>query len=264
MPIEYACAGNVGYITLNRPPANSYDADGLDELARAIDTAAADAGARVVVLRSAIERFFCAGADVRYLTEASIEDNLDLIDRAHAALSRIASIPKPFIALIQGHALGGGLEIALACDLRFGAEGTYAIGLPEAGLGLIPGNGGTQRLARLIGPTRALDLMITARRLAPPEALQLSILDRLFPAAEAAERTREYVEQLANGASFAIGAIKQAVWQGIELALEDGLKLEKSFVEPVLRGTEIQEGVRAFREKRKPVFHQGDGVTSDE
>jgi enoyl-CoA hydratase/carnithine racemase len=257
MPIEYARAGNVGYITLNRPPANSYDAAGLDELARAIDAAAADADARAVVLRSAIDRFFCAGADVRYLTEASIEDNLDLIDRAHAALSRIAGVPKPFIALIQGHALGGGLEIALACDLRFGAEGTYAVGLPEAGLGLIPGNGGTQRLARLVGPTKALDLMFTARRLTPEEAHGIGLLDQLFPAAEAAQRAHQYAEQLANGASLAIGSIKQAVWQGVELSLHDGLKLEKSLVEPVLRGAEIQEGVRAFREKRKPVFHQG-------
>jgi enoyl-CoA hydratase/carnithine racemase len=261
MPIEYTREGNVGYITLNRPPANSYDADGLDDLARAIDAAAADTGARAVVLRSAIERFFCAGADVRYLTEASIEDNLDLIDRAHATLSQIARVPKPFIALIQGHALGGGLEIALACDLRFGADGKYAIGLPEAGLGLIPGNGGTQRLARLIGPTKALDLMFTAKRLTPEEAHQLGILGRLFPAEEAAQRTHEYAEALANGASFAIGSIKQAVWQGVELSLHDGLKLEKSLVEPVLRGAEIQEGVQAFREKRKPVFHQGDEVT---
>jgi enoyl-CoA hydratase/carnithine racemase len=258
MPIEYTREGNVGYITLNRPPANSYDADGLDDLARAIDAAAADAGARAVVLRSAIERFFCAGADVRYLTEASIEDNLDLIDRAHATLSQIAHVPKPFIALIHGHALGGGLEIALACDLRFGTDGKYAVGLPEAGLGLIPGNGGTQRLARLLGPTKALDLMFTAKRLTPEEAHQLGILDRLFPAAEAAQRTHEYAEALANGASFAIGSIKQAVWQGVELSLQDGLKLEKSLVEPVLRGAEIQEGVQAFREKRKPVFHQGD------
>ena len=256
MPIGYAREGNVGYITLDRPPANSYDADGLDELAGAIDRAAADVDARAVVLRSTIDRFFSAGADVRYLTEASIEDNLDLIDRAHAALSRIARVPKPFIALIQGHALGGGLEIALACDLRFGAEGKYAIGLPEAGLGLMPGNGGTQRLARLIGPTKTLDLMFTAARLAPEEANRLGILDRLFPAEQAAQRTHEYAEQLANGASFAIGSIKQAVWQGIELSLQDGLKLEKSFVEPVLRGLEIQEGVRAFREKRKPEFHR--------
>jgi enoyl-CoA hydratase/carnithine racemase len=258
MPIGYTREGNIGYITLNCPPANSYDAGGMEELADAIRMAADDTQARAIVLRSAIERFFCAGADVRYLTEASIEDNLDLIDRAHAALIRISRVPKPFIALIQGHALGGGLEIALACDLRFGAEGTYAVGLPEAGLGLIPGNGGTQRLTRLLGPTKALDLMFTAKRLTAEAAHQLGILDHLFPAAQAAQRTQEYAEALANGASFAIGSIKQAVWQGIELSLQDGLKLEKSFVEPVLRGAEIQEGVQAFREKRKPVFHQGD------
>ncbi len=99
--------------------------------------------------------------------------------------------------------------------------------------------------------------MFTASRLAPEDAYRSGLFDRLFPAAEAADRTREYAEQLANGASFAIGSIKQAVWQGVELALQDGLQLEKSFVEPVLRGTEIQEGVRAFLEKRKPEFHRG-------
>jgi enoyl-CoA hydratase/carnithine racemase len=255
MPIEYTREGAIGYITLNRAPANNYDDEGMREFAACIEAAAADMQARAVIVRSAIERFFSAGADVRFLTDESVERNLEMVDLAHETLSGIARVPKIFIAQIAGHALGGGLEIALACDLRFGAQGAYTVGLPEVGLGLIPGNGGTQRLLRLVGPTRALDLMATARRLTPEEAHQLGILDRLFQADELAARTREYAEGIANGAFFAIGQIKRAVYEGRELSLDAALHLERNLVEPVLRGEEIKEGVRAFKEKRKPVFH---------
>jgi enoyl-CoA hydratase/carnithine racemase len=254
MPIDYTRDGAIGYITLNRPPANNYDDAGMGELAASIEAAASDGAARVVIVRSAIERFFSAGADVRFLTDESVERNLQMVDLAHATLSAIARVPKLFIAEIGGHALGGGLEIALACDLRFGAESSYAIGLPEASLGLIPGNGGTQRLLRLVGPSKALDLMATARRLRPDEALQLGILDRLFPAAELAERTRAYAEGIAVGAVFAIGQLKRAIYDGRELPLDAALQLERSLVEPVLRGEEIKEGVAAFKEKRRPNF----------
>jgi enoyl-CoA hydratase/carnithine racemase len=255
MTIEYTCQGAVGYITLNRPPGNNYDLAGMEELAHAIETAANDAEARAIVLRSGIRALFCLGADVRYLTEATLEENLHLADRAHATLSRIAEVPKPFIALLEGHTLGGGLEIALACDFRFAAEGKYQIGLPEAGLGLMPGNGGTQRLARLIGPTKALDLMFAAKRLIPAEAYELGIVDRVFPVAEAARSTHEYADKLAQGASTALGAMKLAVWQGIERPLREGLELEKKHVTPVLTSSEFREGVRAFLEKRPPKFH---------
>lgn len=255
MTIEYACQGAVGYITLNRPPGNNYDLAGMEELARAIETAAADAAARAIVLRSGIRALFCLGADVRYLTEATLEENLHLADRAHATLSSMANVPKPFIALLEGHTLGGGLEIALACDFRFAAAGNYQIGLPEAGLGLMPGNGGTQRLARLIGPTKALDLLFAAKRLSPAEAHELGIVDRVFPAAEAARGTHDYADKLAQGATTAIGAMKLAVWQGIERPLQEGLALEKKHVTPVLTSSQFREGVRAFLEKRPPKFH---------
>lgn len=255
MPIDYSCQGAVGYITLNRPPGNNYDLAGMEELARAIQTAANDPGARAVIVRSGIRALFCLGADVRYLTEATLEENLHLADRAHATLSSIAEVPKPFIALLEGHTLGGGLEIALACDFRFAATGSYLIGLPEAGLGLMPGNGGTQRLARLVGPTKALDLLFAARRLNPTEAHELGIVDRLFPLAEAARSTQEYAEKLAQGASTAIGAMKLAVWQGIERPLREGLAIEKQHVTPVLTSPQFREGVRAFLEKRPPKFH---------
>jgi len=256
MPIEYTREGAIGYITLSRPPANSYDDEGMRELAACIEAAAADQEARVVIVRSGVERFFSAGADVRFLTEESVEANLAMVDLAHATLSTIARVPKLFIAQIGGHCLGGGLEIALACDFRFGAEGSYGVGLTETSLGLIPGNGGTQRLARLVGPTKALDLMATARRLSPQDAHQLGIFDRLFPADELAAQARAYAEAIANGATGAIGALKRAVYEGRELPLDAALQLERAILEPVLRAEEIQEGVRAFKEKRKPDFRR--------
>ncbi len=255
MPIDYAREGAVGYITLNRPPGNNYDLTGMEELNRAIQTAANDPATRAIIMRSGIRALFCLGADVRYLTEATLEENLHLADRAHATLSSIAEVPKPFIALLEGHTLGGGLEIALACDFRFAAKSNYQIGLPEAGLGLMPGNGGTQRLARLVGPTKALDLLFTARRLNPTEAHELGIIDRLFPLAEAAHSAHEYADKLAQGASTAIGAMKLAVWQGIERPLREGLDIEKNHVTPVLTSAQFREGVRAFLENRPPKFH---------
>jgi enoyl-CoA hydratase/carnithine racemase len=175
---------------------------------------------------------------------------------AHNTLGRIAAIPKVFIAQIRGHALGGGLEIALACDLRFAAEGEYYLGVPEVTLGLLPGNGGTQRLPRLIGWNRALDLMVTGRRLAPKEALAMGILDRLFPADQIEAQTRAYVQGLVDGAASAIGAIKVAVQQGRDRTLDDALRIEREMLETLFRSPDGHEGVKAFVEKRKPQFNK--------
>lgn len=256
MAVEYAREDSIGFITLNRPPANSYDYGVIDELRRAIEAAADDAGARVVIVRSAIDRFFCGGADIKAFSENPPERNMDMCRLAHNTLGRIAAIPKVFIAQIQGHALGGGLEIALAADLRFGAEGEYYLGVPEVTLGLLPGNGGTQRLPRLIGWSRALDLMVTGKRLAPKEAHQLGILDRLFTREQIDAETRGYAQTLAGGSASAIGSIKLAVQQGREVALDEGLRLERELLDGLFRTPDGQEGVRAFVEKRKPAFNQ--------
>lgn len=255
MPIDYVRQGAVGYITLNRPPGNNYDLAGMEELNQAIQAAAKDTASRVIILRSGIRALFCLGADVRYLTDSPEENNLLLAQCAHTTLSRIAEIPKPFIALLEGHTLGGGLEIALACDFRFAATGNYQIGLPEVGLGIMPGNGGTQRLARLVGPTKAMELLFDARRLKPTEAHEFGIVDRLFPLPEAARSTHEYAEQLAQGASAAIGAIKLAIWQGIEHPLKEALEIEMNLAVPLLTQPQFREGVQAFLEKRQPNFH---------
>src|SRR5919206_3931835 len=203
MAVDLSREGAVGFITLDKPPANSYDKQFMEELSAAVEEAGGDQSVKVVVVRSASRRFFSAGADVKAFTQNTTDGNMEMVDLAHRGLGRIAAIPKVFIAQIEGHALGGGLEIALACDLRFGARGAYKLGVPEVTLGLLPGNGGTQRLSRIIGVPQALDLMITGRQLSPGEAHALGILNRLFPAAEAAEKTREYAEALAGGATAA-------------------------------------------------------------
>ncbi|MBV9195398.1 MAG: enoyl-CoA hydratase/isomerase family protein [Solirubrobacterales bacterium] len=254
--VSYHSADGIGFITLDNPPANSYDRSFMQELGTAIVDAADDEGGKVVVLRSSSPKFFSAGADVKTFAKQEAEDSAAMIEVAHQSLGRIASIPKVFIALLQGHALGGGLEMALACDLRFGARGSYKLGTPEVTLGLLPGNGGTQRLPRLIGLSRALDLMITGRRISPGQAHALGILDRLFPAAEAEAMTLEYARRLASGAVEAIGAIKQAAVSGIELPLEDGLARERELVGGLFRSRDAREGLTAFMEKREPVFGQ--------
>src|SRR5262249_43496824 len=152
----------------------------------AVEAAAADAAVKGVIVRSASKRFFCAGADIKAFLANDTAGNMKMIERGHEALAAIARVPKLFIAPIEGHARGGGLEIALACDLRFGARGTYKLGVPEVTLGLLPGNGGTQRLPRLIGVAKALDLMVTGRAVSPGEAHNLGILNRLFAPGEAA------------------------------------------------------------------------------
>jgi enoyl-CoA hydratase/carnithine racemase len=247
-------AGGVGFITLDRPPANSYDLAFVEELGAAVDECARDAGVRVVAVRSASERFFSAGADIKAFTANTPDGNMEMVRTAHAVLGSIAAIPKLFVAQIAGHALGGGLEIALACDLRFGAQGEYKLGVPEATLGLLPGNGGTQRLPRLIGVSRALDLMVTGRTLSPGEAFELGILDRLVPAEQLEAETAGYCNALAAGAQRAIGSIKLAVHEGVQQPLEAGLRREQELIDALFRTEDAKEGIAAFVEKRAPEF----------
>jgi len=254
--VTYRSEDGIGFITLDNPPANSYDRAFMEELGQAIIDAADDASGKVIIVHSSSPKFFSAGADVKAFAQQDAEDSMAMIELAHQGLGRIASIPKIFIALIQGHALGGGLEIALACDLRFAARGSYRLGTPEVTLGLLPGNGGTQRLPRLIGLSRALDLMITGRRITPGQAHALGILDRLLPAEGAEAMTREYASGLAGGAVEAIGAIKQAAVGGLERPLEDGLARERDLVAGLFRSHDAREGLNAFIEKREPAFGQ--------
>src|ERR1700742_4715959 len=201
MAVELSPAGAIGHIILDKPPANSYDKAFMDELGAAVEAAAIDDDIKAVIVRSASKRFFSAGADIKAFLAKDTAGNMAMIEKGHEVLATIARIPKIFIAQVEGHALGGGLEISLACDLRFGARGSYKLGVPEVTLGLLPGNGGTQRLSRLIGVSQALDLMVTGRQISPGEAHALGILNRLFPASETQQATRAYADVLAAGAT---------------------------------------------------------------
>jgi enoyl-CoA hydratase/carnithine racemase len=252
--VRFSKTGKVGTITLDRPPANSYEIGFMRQLGAAIDAAEADSEVRVIVLQSASEKFFSAGADIKAFLANTTEANMAMIRFAHGELSKMAASRKIYIAAINGHALGGGLEMALACDLRFGKNGRYFLGLPEVGLGILPGNGGTQRLPRLIGANKALEMMITGERVTPQQALELGILNKLFEADTFASDVLAYAQKLANGASIAVGAIKRAVYDGIGMALEDGLALERDLIAPLYDTEDATEGFAAFGEKREPVY----------
>jgi enoyl-CoA hydratase/carnithine racemase len=249
MAVAYAADGAVGTITLDKPPANSYDLPFMEEFAAAVDAARAD-GARAAVIRSASEKFFSAGADVKRFAEGDVGSSMEMIRVSQAAFARMAESPAVFIAHLAGHALGGGLEIALACDLRYATAGSYKLGLPEVTLGLLPGNGGTQRLTRLIGPSRAMELLITGRTFSPDEALQMGLVHGVLDAEEVAAAAA----RLAAGPALAIAAIKRCVHEGGQLPLAEGLALEAELMEGLFNSRDAAEGLAAFVEKRKPEF----------
>jgi enoyl-CoA hydratase/carnithine racemase len=252
--VTFSKEGKVGTITLNRPPVNSYEMNFMQQLEAAIEAADNDSEVRVVILNSASQKFFSAGADIKAFLANSSAANMDMIRFAHGVLNKMAASKKIFIAAINGHVLGGGLEMALACDLRIAKEGRYYLGLPEVTLGILPGNGGTQRLSRLIGPNKALEMMITGERVRPQQALELGIVNKLFPADSFEEEVQAYAQKLAAGASLAIGNIKRAVYDGMEMSLEDGLALECDLIAPLYDSEDAAEGFAAFAQKRAPVY----------
>jgi enoyl-CoA hydratase/carnithine racemase len=253
MSVTFSAEGPVGTITLDHPPANSYDPAVMSEFAAAVDEAIGSE-ARAVVVRSASERFFSAGADVKKFLDGDVDANMDMIRTGQATFSRMAGAAQVFIAHIAGHALGGGLELTLACDLRYASEGRYKLGTPEVTLGLLPGNGGTQRLTRLLGPARAMDLLITGRTFGPEEALAWGLVSALYAPEEAEANVREQAERLAAGPALAIAAIKRAVHEGAQLPLDEGLALEGELIERLFRSRDATEGLTAFVEKREPEF----------
>ena len=236
---------------MDKPPANSYDIEFMGEMAQAIEAADADASARVVVVRSATEKFFCAGADIKRFLANEVDPNMDMIRLAHEALASIARSPKLFVACVAGHALGGGLEIALACDVRYAIEGRFRLGTPEVTLGLLPGNGGTQRLPRLIGVGPALELLTTGRTLSPEEAHQIGLVSQVFADQAAFDG---HVAALGALPPLALANIKRAVYEGMELPLADGLALERDLIEELFGSQDANEGLTAFSEKRTPEF----------
>ena len=244
----------VGHIVLDRPPANSYDKAFLDDLSLAIDEARFTATVKAIVVRSASEKFFSAGADVKMFAATDADYQAAFVIHANEIMSKFERTPKVVIAAINGHCLGGGLEIALCCDFRFAAEGTYNIGLPEVTLGVLPGTGGTQRLPRLIGRQKALDLMLRGAAVLPAQANELGIVDELFPVAELQERAHEYAAKMSTGPTLAMGKIKLATVLGGGMPFQDGMLYEHEAVGRLFASADAKEGVSAFAEKRKPTY----------
>lgn len=249
-------SNGVGYISLNKPKANTYDYDFVRQLNDCVNEIRLDTDIKAVVLKSDVPKFFSAGAEISMLKAATPDYKACFCLEAQETLRKIERTPKVFLAALTGHTVGGGLEIALACDLRFAASEGIQIGLPEVSLGVLPGTGGTQRLSRLIGPARALDLMITGRLLTPQEAYDFRIVEYLYSPDEVLDKTVEYAETLGNGPARASGLIKLSVKEGIEVGLESGLFMERELQNRLFRTEDAQEGLQAWLDKR-PANFQG-------
>jgi enoyl-CoA hydratase len=241
----------IAVITLDRPPLNAIDEQVVTELAEATARLAADLDTRAVLVRSALEGVFMAGADIHEFERIAAEG----IERAllvQEVFTGFAELPQPTVAAINGHALGGGLELALACDFRFLARADGALlGLPEVRLGLLPGAGGTQRLTRLVGAGRATELIMKGLQLLPEQAAEAGIVHFLVEPAELDERARDYAVRLARQAPIALRGIKRAIraaWS------PGGLAVEADAFREVLASDDAQSGVKAFLEGDRPTF----------
>jgi enoyl-CoA hydratase/carnithine racemase len=248
--VEVERRGAVGWITLNRPAAiNAINDSMRQQLPSSLVELDGDDSVRVIVLRGAGERGFCAGADLKEKPAAAAATGAPARPGWIEEFDRIA---KPMIAAIHGYCFGGGLEIALACDLRI-ASADAVFALPETGLGLIPGGGGTQRLPRLIGLGRSLDLLVTGERIDAAKALEWGLITRLVATRDAlAAESAALAAHIAARPPLATRDVKQAVRKGLELGLHAGLALERALFSELLLGDERREAVAAFREKRAP------------
>ncbi|WP_434743112.1 enoyl-CoA hydratase-related protein [Micromonospora sp. SH-82] len=242
----------IGTIRLDRPPMNALNTQVQEELRAAATAAAADPQVRAVIVYGG-EKVFAAGADIKEMADMSYVDMSERAAELSGALGAFARIGKPVVAAITGYALGGGCELALACDWRVVAEDAK-LGQPEIKLGVIPGAGGTQRLARLVGPARAKDLVMTGRMVDAQEALRIGLVDRVVPSAEVYAAAVELVTPFLTGPAQALRAAKLAVDGGLEMDLASGLAWESQLFAGLFATDDRREGMAAFVEKRRPDF----------
>ena len=256
MTVHYAAEGGIALLTLDAPPANTYSYPLMRALDEAILKARFDDAVQVIVLTGAGEKFFCAGADIRMLQEATPTFKYQFCLHANETLNRLEQTPKLVVAALNGHTVGGGLEIALAADLRLARKGGGKIGLPEIHLGVLPGTGGTQRLTRVVGKSRALDLMLSGRLFSFEEAAEMGIVQQVLEGGDFLAQVRAYAAQFLppGKASKAVGLIKRAVQTGAELPFQDALALERELQQQLFQSADAREGLAANLEKRAPKF----------
>lgn len=257
--LEYAVQDGIALITLNDPPANTYSYEMMQQLDRAILDARMDDAVQVIVITGKGEKFFCAGADIRMLGDVTPAFKYYFCLHANETLSRLEQTPKLVIAAINGHCVGGGLEVAMAADIRIARKGAGKLGLPEVSLGVLPGTGGTQRLVRMVGKSKAIELMATGQLFDFERGLELGILNQVFDAEtveQFAQMVHDYAAQFTAPAraSHAVGRIKRAVQTGAEISFETGLALERELQQQLFQSEDAREGIQAYVEKRKPQF----------
>jgi enoyl-CoA hydratase len=257
--VVWRAGAGVALLTLQNPPANGYTHEMMLDLDQAILRARFDDAIHVIVIAGAGERFFCAGADINALQQMQPAFKYQFCLHANETLLRLEHTPKLTIAALGGHCVGGGLEVALACDLRVARAGSGKLGLPEVALGVLPGTGGTQRLARAVGRARAIELMTTGELLDYEAAHRLGLVNRTLEADDESGFLDRVVAFAATfcppgRASLAVGLIKRAVQTGIEVPLEQGLALERELQARLFASDDAAEGLAAYVERRAPTF----------
>ncbi|MGB9104924.1 MAG: enoyl-CoA hydratase/isomerase family protein [Terriglobales bacterium] len=254
--VQYRTDGGVGIITMDDPPANTYTYEMNRQLDEAILKARMDNGVYVIVLTGAGDKFFSAGANIKML--ASVDPTFKYYFCLHAneTLLRLEHTPKLVIAALNGHTVGGGLEIAMAADLRIARQDAGKIGLPEINLGVLPGTGGTQRLSRMVGKSKAIELIVTGNTFSFEEAKEMGIINDIFERENFMENVLEYARQFCppNKASKAVGNIKRSIQTGWEIPMESALAVERELQALLFNSQDAKEGLAAYVEKRPAEF----------
>jgi len=254
--IQYRAEAGVAVITMDDPPANTYTYEMNRQLDDAILRARMDNGVYVIVLTGSGQKFFSAGANIRMLSSVDPTFKYYFCLHANEMLLRLEHTPKLVIAAINGHCVGGGLEIAMAADIRIARQDAGKIGLPEVNLGVLPGTGGTQRLSRLVGKSKAIELMVTGNTFSFEEAKEMGIINDIFDRENFMENIMEYARQFCppNKAAKAVGRIKRAVQTGWEIPLESALAVERENQQLLFQSEDAKEGLAAYVEKRPATF----------
>jgi enoyl-CoA hydratase len=257
--VKYETDGPVATITVDHAPANALSNAVLAEIEASLDQADADARVRVVIFTGAGEKFFIAGADISEFLTIPREHYAERTAKGQKVTLQMETMSKPVIMAINGYCLGGGCEMAMAADIRIAAD-TAVFGQPEIKLGIIPGFGGTQRFVRLLGKSRAMELLFTGENIDAATALQLGLVSRVVPQAELMPAAGELAAKLAAQAPLAIAAIKRAVHQGLDRPMEEALEAERKEFAEIRFTDDAIEGITAFLEKRKPEFKGAGGA----
>jgi enoyl-CoA hydratase len=254
--VHYEVKDGVAYLTLDDPPANTYTHQMMRQLDDAILRARFDNDVHVLVLTGMGHKFFCAGANIAMLQKSEPRFKYFFCLHANETLNRLEQTPKLVIAALNGHTVGGGLEIAMAADLRIAKKDSGKVGLPEINLGVLPGTGGTQRLARLVGKSRAIDLMVTGDLMSFERAEELGVVNRILEGDDFLDQVHEFARQFCppNRAAKAVGRIKRSVQSGWEVPFESGLAIERELQQQLFESDDAREGLDAYVNKRKPEF----------